>query len=118
MTNAIVFRFIARMLLAPIRPDNLSPCEDVTLHRRFDILASRSLRETERGIESVHGEDVPMRSAWWTGSAVSDLPETVFTVHAVRPFSFADRRFGRRNVPDDPMCEGTAGCVRIGDDES
>jgi hypothetical protein len=105
----------APTLTFSIQPDD--PClgDDVTLDRVLEIRTALRRREAEGGVERIQIEDVVMDPARRTGAAVLARAESVQSLdgtggNVVLP----DLRDGGREIPHQPVREGSAWRVGIG----
>jgi hypothetical protein len=96
----------------------------VVLHGIEDLFFCGSRGEVQFGVEGVEIEDVAVGGvSGWTGAVVADLAEVVDALAGAvgELFGFSDGlvEFARLRgeVVEDPMGEGPAGGVRVGDDE-
>ena len=112
------------MVLALITASELAVGQDVVLHGVEDLFFCGSRGEVQFGVEGVEIEDVAVGGvSGWTGAVVADLAEVVDALAGAvgELFGFSDGlvEFARLRgeVVEDPMGEGPAGGVRVGDDE-
>jgi len=112
------------MVLALITASELAVGQDVVLHGVEDLFFCGSRGEVQFGVEGVEIEDVAVGGvSGWTGAVVADLAEVVDALAGAvgELFGFSDGlgEFARLRgeVVEDPMGEGPAGGVGVGDDE-
>src|SRR5882757_9845000 len=91
----------------------------MALDRVLEILPTLRRHQSERVVECVEIEDVVMHAARRTGTAVVVLAEAVQTLDdAGRDVVLLESSHGRRDIPYQPVREGTARSVGVGDLES
>src|SRR5205085_1437576 len=97
--------------------------EDMPLHRVQEVFSGRARIEREFGIQRIELEEVTMRSARRTRAAVANLIETVRALtRDGRGLLFGRNIFGqllcaRGEVVQDPVCESSAGRIRVNYEE-
>src|SRR5438445_13901212 len=100
-----------------IAPHQFALCNYMIFHRRIELAALCAEGQIQLAVERENLEVITMRAGGRTRSAITGLAEIVCSLHSFWRASFSNGAGLRRDVPNSPMREQSAGRVRIIDDQ-